>query len=414
MGRRAPFAFFAGQFATIRAGLRATFMAQDFYSMLGVDRGADEAAIKSAFRKGAMKYHPDRNKDNPEAEQKFKELGEAYETLSDPQKRAAYDRYGHDAYKNGMNGGGGGFGQGFDASSFSDIFDDIFGEFMGGRAGGARARGPGRGADMKYQLSITLGEAFAGKKTEITVPGSVTCETCTGSGAKPGSGPTTCGSCRGAGRVRMQQGFFTIERTCPDCGGQGQVINDPCTDCAGQGRVRKERTLAVDVPAGIESGTRIRLAGEGEAGPRGGPEGDLYIFVDVQDHDLFERDGPDLYCAMPIPMTTAALGGDFEAPTIDGGRVKVSVPAGVQTGKRFRVKAKGMTQLDPHRRMEQQSKRRGDMYVEIAVETPTNLNAEQKALLKQFCEAGGGEQSCPESQGFFKRAKKFWDEMTDA
>ncbi|MEL7491781.1 MAG: molecular chaperone DnaJ [Pseudomonadota bacterium] len=378
-------------------------MAQDFYSMLGVDRGADDAAIKSAFRKGAMKYHPDRNPGDQAAEQKFKELGEAYETLSDPQKRAAYDRYGHDAYKNGgMNGAGGPFGGGFDASAFSDVFDDLFGDFMGG---GSRRQGPGRGADLKYQMNITLAEAFGGKKAEINVPGSVACETCEGSGAKPGSGPTHCGTCKGAGRVRMQQGFFTIERTCPQCNGEGQVIADPCTDCSGQGRVRRERTLSVDVPAGIESGTRIRLAGEGEAGPRGGPEGDLYIFVGVEEHELFERDGPDLYCAMPIPMTTAALGGDFEAPTIEGGRVKISVPEGAQNGKRFRVKGKGMTILN--------QKRRGDLYVEIGVETPTGLTAEQKDLLRQFCEAGGGEESCPQSKGFFEKAKRFWNDVTE-
>lgn len=378
-------------------------MAQDFYSMLGVGRDADPAALKSAFRKGAMKFHPDRNQGDAAAEQKFKELNEAYEVLSDPQKRAAYDRYGHDAFKSGgMNNAGGGFGNGFDASSFSDVFDDIFGDFMGGRG---RRQGPGRGADLKYQMSISLDDAFKGKSAEVTVPGSVSCETCDGSGAKAGSGPSHCSSCKGAGRVRMQQGFFTIERTCPNCNGEGSVIADPCTDCSGQGRVRKERTLSVDVPAGIESGTRIRLAGEGEAGPRGGPEGDLYIFVNVDEHDLFERDSADLYCAMPIPMTTAALGGKFEAPTIDGGRVKIDVPEGVQTGKRFRVKGKGMTVLN--------QKRRGDLYVEIAVETPVGLNQRQKELLQEFCESGGGEEACPQSKGFFERAKKFWDNVTE-
>jgi len=387
---------------------------QDYYDILGVERGADAAAIKSAFRKRAMQYHPDRNKDDPEAEKKFKELGEAYEVLSDGQKRAAYDRFGHAAFQNGAAGGPGGFG-GFNGAAggagFSDIFDEIFGEFMGGRAGGARQAGPGRGADLKYNLDITLEEAFNGKKAEISVPGSVACETCDGSGAKPGSGPTECQTCRGAGRVRMQQGFFTIERTCPHCNGEGRVISDPCTDCGGQGRVRRERTLAVDVPAGIESGTRIRLSGEGEAGPRGGPEGDLYIFVNVAQHDLFDRDGKDLYCVMPIPMTTAALGGDFEAPTIDGGRVKISVPEGSQTGKRFRVRGRGMTQLDQTGRGH--THRRGDLYVEVQVETPTGLNAEQKDLLRQFCEAGGGEDACPQSKNFFQRAKNFWEDVTD-
>ncbi|MEM9263030.1 MAG: molecular chaperone DnaJ, partial [Pseudomonadota bacterium] len=247
--------------------------------------------------------------------------------------------------------------------------------------------------------------AYAGKKATITMPGSVTCETCDGTGAKPGSGPVTCQTCRGSGRVRFQQGFFTMERTCPDCGGEGRIIKDPCEDCGGTGRVRRERTLAVDIPAGIESGTRIRLAGEGEAGPRGGPEGDLYIFVQVQDHEIFERDGADLYCAAPIPMTIAALGGDFEAPTIDGGRVKIKVPEGAQSGRRFRVRGKGMSRL--------QQKGRGDLFVEIHVETPTGLNTEQKALLKQFCDAGGSD-ACPESKGFFAKAKTFWDGLAES
>jgi len=383
-----------------------------YYEVLGIERTADAAAIKSAFRKRAMQYHPDRNQDDPAAEQKFKELGEAYEILSDDQKRAAYDRFGHAAFQNGGMGGFGanGFARGFaggqgagGAGAFSDIFDEIFGEFMGGQRG--RRAGPGRGADLKYNLDINLEEAFRGKKAEIKVPGSVHCETCEGSGAKPGSGPTQCGTCKGVGRVRVQQGFFTIERACPHCNGEGRVIEDPCTDCGGQGRVRRERTLSVDVPAGIEDGTRIRLSGEGEAGPRGGPEGDLYIFVRVSGHDLFERDGADLFCVMPIPMTTAALGGEFETPTIDGGRVKISVPEGSQTGKRFRVKAKGMSILN--------KQARGDMYVEIQVETPTNLNAEQKELLKQFCEAGGGEAACPQHKGFFDRAKAFWENVTE-
>ena len=381
-------------------------MAQDYYSMLGVERGADEAAIKSAFRKGAMKYHPDRNKDDPDAERRFKELNEAYEILSDPQKRAAYDRFGHAAFQNG--GGANGFNGagGFNASAFSDVFDDLFSEFMGGGARGQRRSGPARGADLKYSLDISLEEAFQGKKSEISVPGSVACETCEGTGAKAGAGPSACPTCRGAGRVRMQQGFFTIERTCPQCGGEGRVISDPCGDCGGQGRVRKERTLVVDVPSGIEAGTRIRLAGEGEAGPRGGPEGDLYIFVDVRDHELFERDGPDLYCALPIPMTTAALGGSLEAPTIEGGRVDISVPEGVQTGKRFRVRGKGMTKLD--------QKGRGDLFVEVMVETPSGLNARQKDILREFCEAGGGEDCSPGAKGFFEKAKRFWDEVSGA
>lgn len=386
---------------------------QCYYDILGIDRGADAAAIKSAFRKRAMQYHPDRNNGDPQAEQKFKELGEAYEILSDDQKRAAYDRFGHAAFRGGNGAGGFGFngarGFGGAAGAFSDIFDDIFSEFMGARPG--RRAGPGRGADLKYNLDITLEEAFSGKKTEIRVPGSVACETCDGTGAKPGSGPAHCDTCKGVGRVRVQQGFFTIERTCPACHGEGRVISDPCTDCSGQGRVRRERTLSVDIPAGIEDGTRIRLSGEGEAGPRGGPEGDLYIFVHVKRSDLFERDGPDLYCVMPIPMTTAALGGEFETPTIEGGRVKISVPEGSQTGRRFRVRGRGMTQLDQTGRGD--IRRRGDLYVEIQVETPTGLNPEQKELLKQFCEAGGGEDCCPQSRGFFDRARAFWENVTD-
>jgi len=379
-------------------------MAQDYYEVLGVSRDASAAEIKSAFRKKAMKYHPDRNPDDPEAEKKFKSLGEAYEILSDDEKRAAYNRYGHAAFQNGAGGFGGGAAGGFNSGAFSDIFEDIFGEFMGGQRGPSR-RGPARGADLKYNLEITLQEAFRGKKTNITVPGSVACDTCSGSGSKPGSSPTTCSTCNGVGRVRVQQGFFTLERTCPSCMGEGQVISDPCTNCGGQGRVNKERTLAVDVPAGIESGTRIRLSGEGEAGPRGGPEGDLYIFVSIASHPLFERQGPDLFCELPVPMATAILGGEVEAPTIDGGRIKISIPEGAQSGKRFRLRGKGMTQLN--------TKSRGDMYVDIQVETPVKLNARQKDLIREFQTECQGQDSSPQSEGFFKKAKSFWDSFTD-
>ncbi len=378
-------------------------MAQDYYSMLGVAKDADEKAIKSAFRKLAMQYHPDRNQGDAEAEKKFKEIGEAYEVLSDDQKRAAYDRFGHEAFKNGGGAGAGGMGGqgGFSASAFSDVFDDIFGEFMGGgRGGGGGRRNPGRGADLKYDLSISLGDSFEGKKSTITVPSSEACEPCEGSGSEPGAGPSTCSTCGGAGRVRASQGFFTVERTCPGCNGQGQVITDPCKACGGQGRVRTDRTLSVEIPAGVEDGTRIRLAGEGEAGVRGGPFGDLYLFVHVEDHQLFERDGPDLYCAAHVPMTTAALGGEIEAPTIDGGRVKIKIPEGAQTGKKFRLKGKGMSIL--------RRKGRGDMFVELRVETPSGLNARQRELLEEFCKAGGDD-TCPESKGFFDRAKEFWE-----
>ncbi len=375
-------------------------MSADYYLMLGVERSADQKQIKSAFRKLAMKYHPDRNPGDAEAEKKFKEYGEAYEVLSDEQKRAAYDRFGHDAFKNGGQGAGGfGGGQGFSASAFSDVFDDIFGEFMGGQRGGGR-RNPGRGSDLKYDLSISLGDAYEGKKATITVPSSEACEPCEGSGAEPGSGPKSCSTCGGVGRVRASQGFFTVERTCPGCNGQGQVITDPCEACGGQGRVRTDRTLSVEIPAGVEDGTRIRLAGEGEAGVRGGPFGDLYLFVQVNDHPLFERDGPDLYCAAHVPMTTAALGGDIEAPTIDGGRVKINIPEGAQTGKKFRLKGKGMSVL--------RRKGRGDLFVELRVETPVGMTPRQRELLEEFCQEGGDE-ACPESKGFFDKAKEFWE-----
>lgn len=386
-------------------------MAQDYYSLLNVAKDADGPTIKSAFRKLAMKYHPDRNQGDAEAEKKFKEIGEAYEVLSDEQKRAAYDRFGHAAFKNGGMGGAGGApgggGQGFSAGAFSDIFDDIFGEFMGGQRGGGAGggrRNPGRGADLKHDLTISLSNAYQGRKTTITVPSSEACEPCEGSGAEPGSGPTACATCGGAGRVRAQQGFFTVERTCPACNGRGQVITDPCKGCHGQGRVRKDRTLQVDIPSGVEDGTRIRLAGEGEAGVRGGPFGDLYLFVSVGEHELFERDGPDLYCMAHVPMTKAALGGEIEAPTIDGGRIKIKIPAGAQSGKKFRLRGKGMTML--------RRKGHGDMYVELHVETPMDLSPRQKELLQEFCEAGGDE-ACPESQNFFEKAKNFWANMKD-
>ena len=385
-------------------------MAQDYYDLLGVERSADAAAIKSAFRKLAMKYHPDRNPGDEEAEKKFKEIGEAYEVLSDEQKKAAYDRFGHAAFQNGgMGNGAGGMGGGFSsAGAFSDIFEDIFGDFMGGGGGQARGRGRNsaqRGADLKYDLEITLREAFEGAQKEVTIPSSEACTACEGSGAKPGTQPTTCTTCGGVGRVRAQQGFFTVERTCPTCHGQGQIIAEPCEACNGQGRVRKNRTLQVDIPQGVEDGTRIRLTGEGEAGLRGGPFGDLYLFVSVSDHELFERDGPDLYCDAHVPMVTAALGGEIEIPTIEGGRVKVKIPEGSQSGTKFRLRGSGMSQL--------RRKTRGDMFVDLNVETPTNLSARQRELLKEFCDEGAGE-DCPKSNDFLGKAKTFWDRVKNA
>lgn len=380
---------------------------RDFYEVLGVERGADDAAIKKAYRKLAMQYHPDRNPDDKDAEKKFKEASEAYEVLKDKDKRAAYDRYGHSAFEGGMGGGAGGAAGGFDFSSgFSDIFEDLFGA-GGGFAGAGRQRGgnaPSRGADLRYNMEISLQEAFKGKQKKIKVTASATCGACHGSGGEKGSEPETCSSCNGAGRIRAQQGFFTIERTCTACQGMGKVIKNPCKECAGSGRVRKEKTLSVNIPAGVEEGTRIRLSGEGEVGFRGGPPGDLYIFLSIAPHPFFKRDGANIYCSVPIRFTEAALGGSVEVPTIDGGRVKVNIPVGTQTGHQFRLRNKGMQVM--------RSNTRGDMYIQATVETPVNLNKKQKELLREFDKAGGQETS-PESAGFFSRVKDFWEDLKD-
>ena len=375
---------------------------RDFYEVLGVAKGADEAALKSAYRKLAMVHHPDRNPGNAEAEAQFKEINEAYDTLKDGQKRAAYDRFGHAAFENGGRGpGGAGFGDGFN-SSMSDIFEDIFGDFMGG--GGRRGGGGGasklRGADLRYNLEISLEESFAGRTVEIDVPTLVGCETCDGSGAKPGTGSHTCRQCNGHGKVRAAQGFFTIERTCPVCQGRGQMMDQPCTDCGGQGRHEEHRKLSVDIPKGIEDGTRIRLANEGEAGVRGGPPGDLYIFISIKPHELFQRDGADLYARVPIAMTTAALGGEFEVPTLDSARAKVKVAAGTQPGQRVRLKGKGMSVL--------RSKDTGDLYVQLDIETPQNLSRKQRDLLEEFAKLETEENS-PTSGGFFDKLKKMFE-----
>jgi molecular chaperone DnaJ len=373
----------------------------DYYETLGVDRNADAAGLKSAFRKMAMKYHPDKNPGDAEAEKKFKELGEAYEALKDPQKRAAYDRFGHAAFENGGGGfGGGGFGGGGGgAGGFADIFEDIFGDMMGG-GGRRRSDGRERGGDLRYNMEINLDEAFNGKTAQIRVPSSITCDECTGSGAKPGTQPTTCPMCAGNGRVRAAQGFFSIERTCPQCQGRGQTIKDPCAKCSGQGRVNQERSLSVNIPAGIEDGTRIRLSGEGEAGARGGPTGDLYIFLSIKPHEFFQRDGADLYCKVPISMTQAALGGQFDVTTLDGSQSRVKIPEGSQNGRQFRLKGKGMPVL--------RQPAMGDLYIQVSVETPQNLSRRQRELLQEF-ETLSSKENSPQSAGFFSRMKDFFD-----
>jgi molecular chaperone DnaJ len=374
-------------------------MKRDYYETLGVEKGSDADALKKAFRKKAMEYHPDRNPGNAEAEAKFKELNEAYDVLKDEQKRAAYDRFGHAAFENGHGGGRG--GAGFDASGFADIFDEMFGDFMGRRGGGG-GQGRGRGSDLRFNMEISLEDAFKGKQSTIRIPSSIQCDDCHGTGGEKGAQPINCPACHGHGKVRATQGFFTIERTCQHCGGAGKVIEKACKTCHGSGRTAKEKTLQVNVPAGVEEGTRIRLAGEGEAGMMGAPAGDLYIFLSVKPHRLFEREGANIHCRVPIAMTTAVLGGHIEIPTVDGSRAKVTVPAGAQTGQQFRLKGKGMSVL--------RSQARGDMYVELAVETPVNLSKKQKELLSQF-EAEGKKQGnhSPQSEGFFARVKEFFD-----
>ncbi|MCO8143696.1 molecular chaperone DnaJ [Rhodovulum tesquicola] len=372
---------------------------RDFYEVLGIARGASADEIKKAYRTKAKELHPDRNADNPKAEAQFKEVNEAYETLKDPDKKAAYDRFGHAAFEGGMGGprGGPGFGGGDFASAFSNVFDDLFGDFMGG---GGRQRAT-RGSDLRYNLRITLEDAFRGLQKKITVPGSVGCDACSGTGAVGGAEPATCPTCSGMGKVRAQQGFFTVERTCPTCGGMGQIIKNPCKSCGGAGRVERERALSVNIPAGVETGTRIRLAGEGEAGLRGGPPGDLYIFIEVADHPLFERDGMTLFCRVPVSMATAALGGEIEVPTIDGGRSRVKVPEGSQSGKQMRLRGKGMPGL--------RGGGQGDLLIELAVETPVNLTTRQKELLREFEELS--EENNPEGSSFFRKVKSFWDGM---
>ncbi len=379
---------------------------RDYYETLGVTRGASAEEIKKAYRAKAKELHPDRNKDNPKAEAQFKEVNEAYDVLKDEQKKAAYDRFGHAAFDGGMGpgarpGGGGGFQQGDFASAFSDVFEDLFGDFMGGRQGGGGRQRATRGSDLRYNLRISLEEAFKGLQKTISVPTSVACTACHGTGAEGGAEPVTCPTCAGMGKVRAQQGFFTVERTCPTCGGSGQIVKNPCKTCGGAGRTEKERVLNVNIPAGVETGTRIRLAGEGEAGLRGGPSGDLYIFIEVREHAIFQRDGVNLFCRVPVSMTTAALGGEVEVPTIDGGRSSVKIPTGSQTGKQMRLRGKGMPAL--------RGGGTGDMLIELAVETPVNLTSRQKELLREFERLS--EDNNPEGSSFFSKVRNFWGGM---
>jgi molecular chaperone DnaJ len=371
---------------------------RDYYEVLGVERTSTIEVIKTAYRKCAKEHHPDRNHGDDTAEIRFKEVTEAYEVLKDDQKRAAYDRFGHSAFENGAGRSG---GNPFDfASSFTDIFDDLFGEFTGGR----KARRQNRGQDLRYNLEISLEESFRGRAAQIKVPTAVACEGCGGSGAEAGTKAEQCPTCSGIGKVRAQQGFFTIERTCPNCRGTGRIIRNPCKPCRGNGHVQKEKTLAVDIPAGVEEGTRIRLTGEGQAGMNGGPAGDLYIFIAVKPHAIFSREGHDIYCRAPVSFVTASLGGSIEVPTLDGGRTRVSIPDGTQSGRQFRMRGKGMPVL-------RGGGMTGDLYVEIMVETPVKLTKKQKDLLRQFeLEAQPGAQ--PESEGFFTKVKDFWNVKT--
>ncbi len=375
---------------------------RDFYDVLGVARGASAEEMKKAYRNQAKILHPDRNPGDAAAEQKFKELNEAYDVLKDDQSRSAYDQFGHAAFEGGGPRGGQGhpgFSGDFGAS-MSGIFDDLFGEFMGGRDGRRSDGGRSRGQDLRYNMEISLEEAYEGKKAQVRVPSSVACDTCHGSGAEPGSKPVTCSTCAGHGKVRASQGFFTVERTCPTCHGRGQLIEKPCKTCHGAGRTQKERTLSVNIPAGVEDGTRIRLSGEGDAGMHGGPAGDLYIFLSMRPHEIFQRDGADLFCRVPISMTAAALGGEIEVPTLNGKRFKLKIPEGTQTGRQFRLKDKGMPVLN--------SRETGDLYIQTTVETPIKLSKKQKELLREF-DGISDTNTNPESSGFFAKVKEFWD-----
>jgi len=370
---------------------------QDLYQTLGIEKNSSDADIKKAYRKLAMKYHPDRNPDDSAAEQKFKSIQKAYAVLSDKQKRAAYDQFGH-AGVNPQGGMGGGFNTG---DAFNDIFGDVFGDIFGGGRGQARRSSAQRGSDLRYQVNLTLEQAVFGDKINVEIPSYNQCDSCTGSGAKEGTSATRCIKCDGRGAVRVQQGFFTLQQTCPECRGSGETIKNPCTICSGSGRKRTNRTIAIKIPAGVDNADRIRLSGEGEAGARGGTQGDLYIFIDVSQHKIFERDGHNLFCRVPVSMARAALGGDIEVPTMDGGRSRVKVPPGSQSGRQMRLRSKGMPAI--------KSTQYGDMFIELAVETPVNLTARQKELLAEFEDLS--EDNNPETNSFFSSVKSFWDQM---
>lgn len=371
---------------------------RDYYEVLGVAQNADEKEIKKAYRRIAMKFHPDRNSDDPKADDKFKEATEAYEVLTNAEKRAAYDRFGH-AGVDGSAGAGG-----FSGGGFSDIFGDVFGDIFGGGGGGRSRAGPERGSDLRYTLDISLEDAVFGKTVEIKVPTLQSCNVCDGSGAKPGTSVKTCSTCGGAGQVRMQQGFFQVQQTCPSCRGQGKVVSDPCTSCRGQGRVERSKTLSVKVPPGVDTGDRIRLSGEGEAGPSGGPNGDLFVEMSVRKHAIFERDGKDLHCDAPITFSDAALGGELEVPTLEG-RVKLKIPEGTQTGKLFRLRGKGVKPV--------RGGSVGDLLCRVVVETPVQLTKQQRELLQQFQESltEGGTKQSPKQTSWFEGVKSFFDDM---
>ena len=373
---------------------------KDFYEILGVQKNASDDEIKKSYRKLAMKYHPDRNKDDKESERKFKEVSAAYEILKDSEKRSAYDQYGHDAFRQGGMGGGQGFGD------FGGGFSDIFEEFFGGGFGGqSRQRGPQRGNDLRYNMSVSLQEAYSGKKSQIRIPSYEGCDLCSATGSADKTGPSTCSTCGGQGKVRSTQGFFSIERPCPTCGGEGSSIKNPCLKCSGTGQVKKQKTISVTIPAGVDTGTRIRISGEGEPGQRGAGNGDLYIFVEVQKDKLFEREEENIFCQIPISITTAILGGDVEVPTIEGKKARLNIPSGTQSETQFRLKGKGMSIL--------RQTRRGDMYVEANVEIPVNLNSKQKAILQEFEKEGGtSKKHSPKSQSFFSKLKEVWEDLT--